>query len=153
LLFAKLEHGDIVIAAKLDRLFRSALDALKVVESLNKRGVKLHLLDLGGDISGNGLSPPPSLRLLTQVEMTVRSARTHAPALRASQSDQIDHLSPELRRISLPLTRIANKRKPYVGRIAPFGERTLRNTKTALRGRPGVPASRGYIWRQHPDTP
>jgi putative DNA-invertase from lambdoid prophage Rac len=55
-LFAKLEHGDIVIAAKLDRLFRSALDALKVVESLKKRGVKLHLLDLGGDIAGNGLS-------------------------------------------------------------------------------------------------
>jgi putative DNA-invertase from lambdoid prophage Rac len=33
-LFAKLQRGDIVIAAKLDRLFRSALDALKVVESL-----------------------------------------------------------------------------------------------------------------------
>jgi hypothetical protein len=48
-LFAKLESGDIVIAAKLDRLFRSALDALKVVESLKTRGVKLHLLDLGGD--------------------------------------------------------------------------------------------------------
>jgi putative DNA-invertase from lambdoid prophage Rac len=47
-LFAKLERGDIVIAAKLDRLFRSALDALKVVESLKGRGVKLHLLDLGG---------------------------------------------------------------------------------------------------------
>jgi putative DNA-invertase from lambdoid prophage Rac len=56
LLFAKLERGDIVIAAKLDRLFRSALDALKVVESLKTRGVKLHLLDLGGDIAGNGLS-------------------------------------------------------------------------------------------------
>ena len=55
-LFAKLERGDIVIAAKLDRLFRSALDALKVVESLKQRGVKLHLLDLGGDIAGNGLS-------------------------------------------------------------------------------------------------
>ena len=55
-LFAKLQRGDIVIAAKLDRLFRSALDALKVVESLKGRGVKLHLLDLGGDISGNGLS-------------------------------------------------------------------------------------------------
>ena len=35
---------------------RSALDALKVVESLKARGVKLHLLDLGGDIAGNGLS-------------------------------------------------------------------------------------------------
>ena len=42
--------------AKLDRLFRSALDALKVVENLKARGVKLHLLDLGGDIAGNGLS-------------------------------------------------------------------------------------------------
>jgi putative DNA-invertase from lambdoid prophage Rac len=55
-LFAKLQKGDIVIAAKLDRLFRSALDALKVVESLKGRGVKLHLLDLGGDIAGNGIS-------------------------------------------------------------------------------------------------
>jgi putative DNA-invertase from lambdoid prophage Rac len=57
-LFAKLERGDIVIAAKLDRLFRSALDALKVVESLKGRGVRLHLLDLGGDIAGNGISKP-----------------------------------------------------------------------------------------------
>ena len=55
-LFAKLTKGDVVIAPKLDRLFRSALDALKVVEDLKKRGIALHLLDLGGDISGNGLS-------------------------------------------------------------------------------------------------
>jgi putative DNA-invertase from lambdoid prophage Rac len=55
-LFAKLRMGDVVIAPKLDRLFRSALDALQVVEDLRKRGVSLHLLDLGGDISGNGLS-------------------------------------------------------------------------------------------------
>jgi putative DNA-invertase from lambdoid prophage Rac len=55
-LFARLTKGDVVIAPKLDRLFRSALDALKVVEALRDRGVKLHLLDLGGDISGNGLS-------------------------------------------------------------------------------------------------
>jgi putative DNA-invertase from lambdoid prophage Rac len=55
-MFVKLDRGDIVIAAKLDRLFRSALDALKVVASLKERGVNLHLLDLGGDIAGNGLS-------------------------------------------------------------------------------------------------
>jgi putative DNA-invertase from lambdoid prophage Rac len=55
-LFAKLRKGDVVIAPKLDRLFRSALDALKVVEDLKARGVRLHLLDLGGDIAGNGLS-------------------------------------------------------------------------------------------------
>jgi putative DNA-invertase from lambdoid prophage Rac len=55
-LFARLKKGDAMIAPKLDRLFRSALDALNVVEDLRKRGVSLHLLDLGGDISGNGLS-------------------------------------------------------------------------------------------------
>ena|SRR3984957_12043692 len=55
-MFAKLAKGDVVIAPKLDRLFRSALDALKVVEELKARRVALHLLDLGGDISGNGLS-------------------------------------------------------------------------------------------------
>jgi DNA invertase Pin-like site-specific DNA recombinase len=55
-LLARLQPGDAVVAPKLDRLFRSALDALQVVENLRARGVSLHLLDLGGDISGNGLS-------------------------------------------------------------------------------------------------
>ena len=55
-LFARLRPGDIIIAPKLDRLFRSALDALQVVKELKAKGVKLHLLDLGGDIAGNGLS-------------------------------------------------------------------------------------------------
>ncbi len=55
-LLARLQSGDIIVAAKLDRMFRSALDALQVVESLKGRGAKLHLLDLGGDIAGNGLS-------------------------------------------------------------------------------------------------
>lgn len=50
------QAGDIIVAAKLDRVFRSALDALQQTEELQRRGVKLHLLDLGGDVSGNGLS-------------------------------------------------------------------------------------------------
>jgi putative DNA-invertase from lambdoid prophage Rac len=55
-LFAKLVKGDEIVAPKLDRVFRSALDALQTVEVLKAKGVKLHLLDLGGDIAGNGLS-------------------------------------------------------------------------------------------------
>jgi DNA invertase Pin-like site-specific DNA recombinase len=55
-MWKSLQPGDMVIAAKLDRLFRSALDALQSVEELKARGVSLILLDLGGDISGNGLS-------------------------------------------------------------------------------------------------
>ena len=37
-------------------MFRSALDALQQTEALRTRGVSLHLLDLGGDIAGNGMS-------------------------------------------------------------------------------------------------
>ncbi|HWE45090.1 MAG TPA: recombinase family protein [Caulobacteraceae bacterium] len=55
-LWAAMKKGDMIVAAKLDRLFRSALDALQTVEKLKERGVSLVLLDLGGDISGNGLS-------------------------------------------------------------------------------------------------
>jgi len=55
-LWAQLRRGDVVVAAKLDRLFRSALDALQTVEALKARGVSLVMLDLGGDVSGNGLS-------------------------------------------------------------------------------------------------
>jgi putative DNA-invertase from lambdoid prophage Rac len=55
-LFSRLKSGDVLIAAKLDRLFRSAVDALNTVEDLKKRNVALHLLDLGGDVATNGLS-------------------------------------------------------------------------------------------------
>jgi DNA invertase Pin-like site-specific DNA recombinase len=51
-----LVKGDVLVAAKLDRLFRSALDALRTVEDLNRRGVSLHLLDLGGDVSASGMA-------------------------------------------------------------------------------------------------
>jgi putative DNA-invertase from lambdoid prophage Rac len=56
ILIKKLSDGDVLIVPKLDRLFRSALDALVVVEKFKQKGISLHLLDLGGDISGNGHS-------------------------------------------------------------------------------------------------
>lgn len=55
-LLSTVTKGDSIVAPKLDRVFRSALDALQTVEVLRVRSVSLHLLDLGGDISGNGLS-------------------------------------------------------------------------------------------------
>ena len=55
-LLAVLEPGDVVITAKLDRMFRSALDALDVLGQIQKRGVILHMIDLGGDVTGNGIS-------------------------------------------------------------------------------------------------
>ena len=37
--------GDVIITPKLDRAFRSAYDALGVLEELKDRGVGLHMLD------------------------------------------------------------------------------------------------------------
>jgi putative DNA-invertase from lambdoid prophage Rac len=100
-LFAKLERGDILMAAKLDRLFRSALDALNVVALFKERGVALHLLDLGGDIAGNGLS---------KLFLTIAAAFAEAERDRIrerigqSKSDQ-------------------KARGRYLGGIVPFGYR------------------------------
>jgi putative DNA-invertase from lambdoid prophage Rac len=55
-LLAGLKAGDVVITPKLDRMFRSALDALDVLGQLKDRGVSLHMIDLGGDVTGNGVS-------------------------------------------------------------------------------------------------
>jgi putative DNA-invertase from lambdoid prophage Rac len=55
-LFDVMKSGDTLICSKLDRLFRSARDALTVSDELKQKGVSLHLLDLGGDVTGNGIS-------------------------------------------------------------------------------------------------
>jgi DNA invertase Pin-like site-specific DNA recombinase len=54
-LLAAVRPGDVVIAARMDRCFRSALDALRTIEDFKRRKISLWLLDLG-DVSGNGVS-------------------------------------------------------------------------------------------------
>lgn len=49
-------EGDIVVAAKLDRMFRSASDALVTAETFKKRGIHLILIDQGSDpVTSNGV--------------------------------------------------------------------------------------------------
>ena len=55
-LLAGLKPSDVVLTPKLDRMFRSALDALDVLAQLQKAGISLHMIDLGGDVTGNGIS-------------------------------------------------------------------------------------------------
>ena len=56
LLLSRLQSGDTIIAAKVDRMFRSALDALNCVDQFRRSGIRLCLLDLGGDVTSDGLS-------------------------------------------------------------------------------------------------
>lgn len=54
-LLAAVSKGDAIIVPKLDRAFRNAADALATLEALKDQGVSLHVLDLGGDVTGNGI--------------------------------------------------------------------------------------------------
>jgi putative DNA-invertase from lambdoid prophage Rac len=100
-LFAALRKGDVVIAPKLDRLFRSALDALTVVEDMHKRGVSLCLLDLGGDIPGNGMS---------KLFLTIAAAFTEA---------ERDRIRERIGQVKAD----QKARGRYLGGIVPFGFR------------------------------
>jgi DNA invertase Pin-like site-specific DNA recombinase len=45
-LFKQLKRDDVLIVAKLDRLSRSFLDFVNILESVEKRGVSLHIIDM-----------------------------------------------------------------------------------------------------------
>jgi DNA invertase Pin-like site-specific DNA recombinase len=83
-LLRRLQPGDVIVSPKLDRCFRSSLDALQTIQELKKKGVSLWLLDLGGDVSGNGISEMmlTILAAVAQFERVrigerIRDARSH----------------------------------------------------------------------------
>jgi DNA invertase Pin-like site-specific DNA recombinase len=100
-LLAILNTGDVVITPKLDRLFRSALNALDVLAQLKERGVSLHMIDLGGDVTGNGIS---------KLVFTILSAVAEA---------ERDRIRERIREVKAD----QRKRQRYLGGIVPFGWR------------------------------
>lgn len=54
-LFNAVQKGDLIIFPKLDRAFRNTRNALNVLHDLKARGVHIHFIDLGGDVTGNGI--------------------------------------------------------------------------------------------------
>lgn len=98
-MLAALKAGDTVITAKLDRMFRSALDALGVLADLKEHGISLHMIDLGGDVTGNGIS---------KLVFTILSAVAEA------ERDRIRE------RISV-VKADQKARGAYLGGIVPFG--------------------------------
>lgn len=96
-MFAKLVKGDTIVAVKLDRMFRSALDALQVVEELQDRGVSLVLLDLGEVTNG-----------LSKLFLTISAA--FAEAERDRIRERVSAMKKDQR-----------ERGRYLGGIVPFG--------------------------------
>ena len=54
-LFEKLETGDVLIFSKLDRAFRNTRNALNTLHDLKLRGISVHFIDLGGDVTNDGI--------------------------------------------------------------------------------------------------
>jgi len=54
-LIESLHSGDILIFPKLDRAFRNTRDALNTLHDLKEVGVACHFIDLGGDVTSNGI--------------------------------------------------------------------------------------------------
>jgi putative DNA-invertase from lambdoid prophage Rac len=104
-LLAVLQPGDVVITAKLDRMFRSALDALEVLGQLQKRGISLHMIDLGGDVTGNGIS---------KLVFTILSAVAEA---------ERDRIRERVASVKLD----QRSRGCYLGGVVPFGWRKDEN--------------------------
>ena len=98
-LLAVLKAEDVVITPKLDRMFRSALNALDVLGQLKERGVILHIIDLGGDVTGNGIS---------KLVFTILSAVAEA---------ERDRIRERIRDVKAD----QRKRQRYLGGIVPFG--------------------------------
>jgi putative DNA-invertase from lambdoid prophage Rac len=98
-LMAGLKAGDVVITPKLDRMFRSARDALAVLDGLKGQGVGLHMIDLGGDVTGNGIS---------KLVFTILSAVAEA------ERDRTRERIAEVKR---------DQRGRYLGGTTPFGYR------------------------------
>jgi putative DNA-invertase from lambdoid prophage Rac len=83
-LLTALRRGDVPITPKLDRMFRSAMDALGVLSDLKSRGVSLHMIDLGGDVTNNSIS-----KLVFTISSAVAEAeRDRISAVKADQKER-----------------------------------------------------------------
>ena len=91
-LLAAIRPGDVVISAKLDRMFRSALDALDNLNKLKAQGVALHLIDLGGDVTGNGISKLVFTILSAVAESERDRIRSRVTETKADQKKRGRHL-------------------------------------------------------------
>lgn len=54
-LMGVLSPGDVLLVAKLDRIFRNSEDAITTINVLKSRKIRLFIIDLGGEVTGDGV--------------------------------------------------------------------------------------------------
>lgn len=90
-LMNKLESGDVLIVTKLDRLGRNAMDVRSTVETLEKEGVRVHCLALGGmDLtSPAGKMTMGVINAVAEFERDLLIERTQSGLARAKASGKV----------------------------------------------------------------
>jgi putative DNA-invertase from lambdoid prophage Rac len=96
----------VIITPKLDRMFRSALNALRELERLKEQKVSLHMIDLGGDVTGNGVS---------KLVFTILSAVAEA------ERDRIRERIADVKRDQKSRGRFLGGRRPFGYRVTDDG--------------------------------
>ncbi|EJF7712669.1 recombinase family protein [Providencia rettgeri] len=84
-LLDRMEHGDVLIVTKLDRLGRNAIDIRKTVEKLSEMNIRVHCLALGGvDLtSPAGKMTMQVISAVAEFERDLLVERTHVGIARA----------------------------------------------------------------------
>lgn len=95
--------GDVVIALRLDRMFRNTADALATLASFKKQGIALYLKDVGGFVSGDSVG-----------ELVFSLMSSVASFERSRTRERIVEVKASLK-----------KQGRYMGGDAPFGYRLI----------------------------
>lgn len=84
-LLDKMEHGDVLIVTKLDRLGRDAIDVASTVAKLEELGIRVHCLALGGvDLTSSaGKLTMGVINAVAQFERDLLIERTQSGLVRA----------------------------------------------------------------------
>jgi DNA invertase Pin-like site-specific DNA recombinase len=99
LLWAKLRKGDVLIATRLDRVFRNVADCSSLAEELRAKGVALHLLDINNGenlTTGNGASIffMHIMAAVAQLERTLISERQKTAKAEQKQQGKLVGTAP-----------------------------------------------------------
>ena len=90
-LLGKIGEGDRLIVCKLDRLARSARQGAEIVDDLLRRGVSLHILNMGV------LDDTPTGRLIRQILFAFAEFERDLICLRTSEGKSIARQRPDFR--------------------------------------------------------
>jgi putative DNA-invertase from lambdoid prophage Rac len=85
-LWAVLQPGDVIVTAKLDHVFRAAVDTLDLLERLERKKVSLHVVDLGGEITGDAIQ---------KLNLTLRAEREYIPEQPPGQVISLEDRKPK----------------------------------------------------------